>query len=389
MSWLDCHRKRCYLFQFFLLLLIVVFIALLFYKKIYTQHLDHILDFNFLKERAGFKISQTLIAYSDNDSYARVFWVGLLNTLLISILSIISATFLGIIIGVLRLSPNWMIKNIFASYINIFRNIPLLLQIFFWYFAVLALLPSPRHSMLNLSCSENGCLATLNNRGLIIAHPYWDSLSQICVLLLCIAIITCIILFFINKKQQKNKGKPLPYYTLINIIILSLPFVIYWLLTDNTHYSLPKIQGFNYKGGITIIPELMALWLSLTLYSAAYIAEYVRSGIQAIPKGQDEGARSLGLSQYQIMRLVIIPQALRLIIPPLTNQYLNIIKNTTLATAIAYPDLVSVFTGTTLNQTGRAVEIILITMAVYLLISLIISFALHFYHRHYRLRGKQ
>ena len=331
--------------------------------------------FGFLSSEAGFGILQTLVDYSESSTFGRTFLVGLLNTLLVSALGIILATLLGFVIGVARLSGNWLLARLADAYIEIFRNIPLLLQIFFWYFAVLRALPRPRDSL------ALGEAIFLNLRGLYLPKPLPESNFWLVGAALAVAIVVSGMLARWARNRQIREGTPFPIVRASLAIILLLPLLTHFAAGAPMGWELPVLKGFNFSGGITVIPELMALLLALSIYTAAFIAEIVRSGIQAIPTGQTEAAQALGLRQGAVLRLVIIPQALRVIIPPLTNQYLNLIKNSSLATAIGYPDLVSVFAGTTLNQTGQAVEVIAITMAVYLLISLSVSLLMNWYNR--------
>jgi general L-amino acid transport system permease protein len=331
--------------------------------------------FGFLSVEAGFGILMSLVAYDATMSYGRTFLVGLLNTLLVAGLGIVLATLLGFIIGVARLSSNWLVAKVALVYIEVFRNIPLLLQIFFWYFAVLRNLPGPRNSV------DVGGVAFLSNRGLAMAWPQfqpgagWIGIA----LLLAIGLVVMLVLWV--KRRQARTGQQFPTLRVAVAALIVLPLLAYFAAGEPIIWDIPELRGFNYRGGVTIIPELGALLLALTLYTASFIAEIVRSGILAIGKGQTEAAAALGLSPRKTLRLVVIPQALRVIIPPLTSQYLNLTKNSSLATAIGYPDLVNVFMGTTLNQTGQAVEIVAMTMGVYLLISLLISLLMNIYNR--------
>ena len=343
------------------------------------------ISFGFLDDPANFPVSQSLIDYQARDSYLRVFLVGLLNTLLVSGLTVITATIIGVVAGVMRISPNWLLRKIAAVFVEAFRNVPLLLQLFFWYFAILPALPPPRTSEAIWGCQDDaGCLLALTNRGLYAAKPTDSTLTQFSLLALGIAVIVVILLVRRARRKQILTGKTTLMWPWIAFLLIA-PFVLWFGFAGADDFIRPQLQGFNYRGGFRILPELAALWLALTLYSAAYIAEYVRGGIQSVAKGQYEAAASIGLGNARAMQLVILPQALRVIIPPLTNQYLNIVKNSSLATAIAYPDLVSVFTGTALNQTGRAIEIITMTMAVYLLISLTIALFMNLYNRRIQL----
>ncbi|MFD1007237.1 MULTISPECIES: amino acid ABC transporter permease [Oceanisphaera] len=373
--WRD-PSKRALLFQ--LLLLGVVVITLWFmisntFSNLETRGITT--GFGFLDDPAGFAIAQSLIPYSEVDSYGRTFVVGLLNTLLVSFLGIIGATILGFIIGVSRLSSNWLIARLASAYVELFRNIPLLLQMFFWYFAVLRTLPSPRNSV------NIGDSAFLNVRGLYLPEPlpgsgfYWVGIALLAAIALSIWLVR------LNKRRQEATGKRFAAGWLSLGLILALPILTFVLLGSPMEWGFPELKGFNFRGGITIIPEFLALWLSLTIYTAAFIAEIVRSGIQAVAHGQTEAAHALGIKNSLTLRLVVIPQAMRVIIPPLTSQFLNLTKNSSLATAIGYPDLVSVFAGTTLNQTGQAIEVITITMLVYLVISLTVSFFMNWFNR--------
>lgn len=345
------------------------------------------LSFDFLNNPAGFGVSQSLIDYDESHSYGRVFWVGLLNTLLVSGLSIVLATMVGVVMGVARVSNNWLVRQLSRAFVEVFRNIPLLLQLFFWYFAVLSVLPPPRQSALMWGCSEQGCIAMLNNRGLSLA-TLQGAVAEALWILILMAIPLTIASHYAQKFVQRVSGKTLPLVWAMMGLWLALPLIVFGFFVSPESLNLPRLQGFNVKGGVTLLPELLALTLALSLYSAAYIAEYVRSGLSAVPKGQYEAAQALGFSRAQLMKLIVLPQALRVIIPPLTSQYLNVVKNSSLATAIAYPDLVSVFTGTALNQTGRALEIITITMLVYLTISLLISLVMNIYNQTMRLKER-
>lgn len=332
--------------------------------------------FDFLSQEAGFGILQSLIAYDESHTYGRTFLVGILNTLLVSGAGIILATMLGFAIGVARLSSNWLLSRLAAVYIEIFRNVPLLLQIFFWYFAVLATLPHPRQSL------AIGDAFFLNLRGVYLPKLVMQpELMKVGVSVL-IAIAIAFAFRSLNKLRQRETGLGIPDAGWISAgILLLIPSVTWWLSGASLMVELPVLKGFNFTGGIAIIPELGALLLALTIYTAAFIAEVVRAGIEAVSKGQKEAAAALGLPPQKVLSLVVIPQAMRVIIPPLTNQYLNLAKNSSLATAIGYPDLVSVFAGTTLNQTGQAVEVIAMTMAVYLTISLSVSLFMNAYNR--------
>ncbi|HUT50265.1 MAG TPA: amino acid ABC transporter permease [Alphaproteobacteria bacterium] len=330
--------------------------------------------FGFLETTAGFGIIQKLIPYSETSSYGVALIVSLLNTILIAFVGILLATVLGFTIGVARLSSNWLVRKIATIYIETFRNIPLLLQIFFWYHAVLKPLPGPRESLTIFDSF------VLNNRGFYVPSlkSGWASLSIVLVFIAGI-IVTKFIGRWAKARQEKT-GEQFPMFAVGLALIVGAPALLWLILSFSIGYEVPKLTGFNYEGGVNIIPEFVAMLIALAVYTASFIAEIVRAGIQSVSHGQTEAARALGLRPRPTLNQVIIPQAMRVIIPPLTSQYLNLTKNSSLATAIAYPDLTSVFAGTVLNQTGQAVEIIAITMAIYLTISLLTSGYMNWYN---------
>ena len=330
--------------------------------------------FSFLDNRASFGIVQTLISYTEDDTYGRAFVIGLLNTLLVSGIGIVLATVLGFLIGIARLSNNWLLSRAAAVYIEVFRNIPLLLQVFFWYFCVLRALPAPRQSI-NVADAF-----FLNVRGLYVPAPIAENGFSVVTVAFVIAAIGAVFLRKWAKKRKELTGQPFPVFWGTLGVLFGLPLIVFFIAGMPLHWELPALKGFNFRGGITIIPELFSMVVALTIFTAASIAEIVRSGIMAVSKGQVEAAHALGLKNGLTLRFVVIPQAMRVIIPPLTSQYLNLVKNSSLATAVGYPDLVSVFMGSTLNQTGQAVEIIAMTMAVYLTISLITSVLMNIYN---------
>ncbi|MFC5077664.1 putative glutamine ABC transporter permease protein GlnM [Vibrio thalassae] len=331
--------------------------------------------FDFLSQEAGFGIGLSLIDYDETHSYGRTFFVGLLNTGLVAVLGIFFATILGFVIGIARLSSNWVVSRFAAVYIEIFRNTPLLLQIFFWYFAVLQALPSARDSM------SLGEAIFLNVRGLYLPSPVFENGSGVVIGAFILGLVaTGIINTWANNKQRLT-GQQTPMFRIGFGLIIVLPVVVYFVMGMPITAQYPVLKGFNFKGGISIIPELAALTLALSIYTASFIAEIVRSGINAVNHGQTEAAMSLGLTRSRTLKLVVIPQAMRIIIPPLTSQYLNLTKNSSLAMAIGYPDLVSVFAGTTLNQVGQSIEIIAMTMAVYLTLSLVTSALMNLYNK--------
>ncbi len=329
--------------------------------------------FGFLDQTAGFDVNQTLIAYSGSSSYFRVFLVGLLNTLMVSVIGIFFATIIGFTVALGRLSPNWLLARIAGGYVELVRNLPPLFQILFWYKAVLATLPNPRQSY-DLFGS-----AFLSNRGLVIPDPVANSGMVPFALALLIAIIASLIVRRYARKQLFESGRLIRIWPWVLGLLVGLPLLSALLFGKPVTFDFPVLKGFNFSGGTRIIPEFVALTLALSTYTAAFIAEIVRAGILSVHTGQMEAGASLGLSRGSTLRLIVVPQAMRVILPPLTNQYLNLTKNSSLAVAIGYPDLVSVFAGTTLSQTGQAIEIISITMGVYLLISLITSAIMSFY----------
>ena len=331
--------------------------------------------FGFLNESAGFGIIMSLVEYNETMTYGRTFIVGIANTMLVSGLGIVFATIVGFIVGIARLSSNWLVAKVSLAYIEIFRNVPLLLQIFFWYFAVLGALPGPRQAV-NIADA-----AFMSNRGIVIPKPIFEPGAWMMGAALMIALIGTFVMARWARKRQAATGQIFPVFPIALTAIPGLPVLAYFLAGGPVGWDIPALGGFNFQGGVTAIPELGALLLALTLYTASFIAEIVRSGIVSVSGGQTEAAEALGLPGRRILRLVVIPQALRVIVPPLTSQYLNLTKNSSLAVAIGYPDLVNVFMGTTLNQTGQAVEIVAMTMAVYLLISLVISLLMNLYNR--------
>jgi general L-amino acid transport system permease protein len=329
--------------------------------------------FGFLNNTAGFDISQTLISYSGSDTYTRVFVVGVLNTLLVSVIGIFFATIIGFIVALGRLSPNWLMARVAGAYVEIIRNLPVLFQILFWYLAVLGALPNPRQSV---SLFDS---FFLNNRGLFIPKPIANPGLEPFAIAILVAIVASLLLRSHARRQLFAHGRMIVIWPYVLGLLVGLPLLVSLVFGAPLMFEWPRLRGFNFSGGSRVIPEFVALTLALSLYTAAFIAEIVRAGIQSVHKGQMEAGASLGLSRGSTLRLIVVPQAMRVILPPLTSQYLNLAKNSSLAVAIGYPDLVSVFAGTTLSQTGQAVEIIAITMGAYLLISLVASAIMNFY----------
>ena len=332
--------------------------------------------FGFWHYTAGFDISQTLIPYSSQAStYGRAFWVGLLNTLLVASLGIIFATILGFTIGIARLSTNWLVARCASGYVEIIRNLPLLLQLLFWYNAVLKALPDTRQSI----TIPGG--AFLNNRGLFLPSPNFLYGFDAVVAALVVGIAVAVAFYFWARRRQMRTGKRPPVLWVTLALVVVLPLVVFALRGFPLSFDYPQAERFNINGGVEVLPEFAALLFGLSIYTAAFIAEVVRAGILAVSRGQTEASYSLGLKPGLTLRLIVVPQAMRVIVPPLTSQYLNLTKNSTLAVAIGYPDLVQIFTGTVLNQTGQAVEVVAITMLVYLTISLVTSLVMNIYNR--------
>jgi general L-amino acid transport system permease protein len=332
--------------------------------------------FGFWNTTAGFDISQALIEYnSQASSYGRAFWVGLLNTLLVAGIGILIATILGFVIGIARLSTNWLVAKVAGGYVETIRNIPLLLQLLFWYNAVLKALPEMRDSY-----KITGGIF-LNNRGLFIPQPVLGEGFRWVLIALVAGIIGSIVFYVWARRRQEQTGQQAPVFSVALALVIGLPLLASALTGFPLTFEYPQAGRFNISGGIEVLPEFAALLFGLSIYTAAFIAEVVRAGILAVSHGQTEAAYSLGLRSGPTLRLIVVPQAMRVIIPPLTSQYLNLTKNSTLAVAIGYPDLVQVFTGTVLNLTGQAVEVVAITMAVYLAISLTTSLLMNLYNR--------
>ena len=342
--------------------------------------------FGFLQQEASFDMQFTLLDYDGQDSYLWAYVVALLNTLLVSFLGIIFCTILGVIIGVARLSTNYLIRNSAAWYVEFFRNIPLLLQIFFWYYAALRALPLPE------GAEPWFGVTYMTIKGYYIPAMIWQNLN-IFMYCLIAAIVSIIFIRGYAKKLQEREGKQLPLLYISLAILIILPGLSFLIGGVTLNFEIPVLKqlattSYIYEGGVRLPPELIALVLALSLYTSTFVAECVRAGIQGISKGQKEAAASVGLTPNQILKLIVMPQALRIIIPPTTNQYLNLTKNSSLAAAIAYPDLVLVFAGTALMQTGKAIEIVGITMLTYLSISLAIAALMNWYNKKIEIKEK-
>jgi general L-amino acid transport system permease protein len=330
---------------------------------------------DFWSTQAGFDVNQTLIPYTAQSSYGTAFWVGLLNTLLVAAFGIVFATILGFLVGIARLSKNWIVAKAAMVYVEVIRNLPLLLQLLFWYKAVLEPLPRPRESI----AIPGGAL--LNNRGLYVPEPVFGTGAGLIGAAFLLAVFGSIAFYLWAKKRQSETGQILPTGWITLGALLGLPTLAYVATGGPVSFNYPALGGLNVRGGITVYPEFIALLLGLTTYTAGFIAEVVRAGILAVSKGQWEAADSLGLPYGRTLNSVVIPQALRVIIPPLTSNYLNLTKNSSLAVVIGYPDLAQIFLGTVLNQTGRAIEIVGITMGVYLTFSLLTSAFMNYYNQ--------
>jgi general L-amino acid transport system permease protein len=372
-SFFNNPKNRSLIYQFLLLAGLVYFFYGIVSNTIENMELLGIKSgYGFLYEVAGFDILMALIPYDATYTYGRTFMVGLFNTILVSIIGIFLSTVLGFIVGISYFSKNWLLKKLSISYVQLFRNIPLLLQVFFWYFAVLAALPSAKDS---ISIGES---FFLNVRGLYLPAVVGESGSGFVYIALLIAVIAAVVTKKWAKKRQDATGEQFPVLITFIGLIVGLPLIVSLVMGTPFILDYPSLQGFNFAGGVTVIPELMALALALTVYTGAFIAEAVRAGIQSVPHGQTEAARSIALPEKRIMSLIIVPQAMRVIIPLLNSEYQSLIKNSTLATAIGYPDLFTVFVGTTLNQTGQAIEIVFMAMAAYFAINMLVSVIMNF-----------
>ena len=383
----GASRIKYYSPQFICLSVVVlIFLFFTFNAQMNMENRGIDFGFGFLTQEASFDMQFSLMDYDGQDPYWWAYVVALLNTLLVAVLGIIFCTIIGVIVGIARLSPNFLIRNSAAWYVEFFRNIPLLLQIFFWYYAALRALPLPQDA------SPLFGVTYLTIKGYYMPAFIWNNLNIFLYSILA-AIIAIIFIRYYANKLRDNEGKQIPVFYISLIILFLLPALTFLAGGVSLNFEIPVLKqlsatSFIYDGGIAVPPELIALTLALSLYTATFVAECVRAGIQGISKGQKEAAASLGLTPNQVLKLVIMPQALRIIIPPTTNQYLNLTKNSSLAAAIAYPDLVLVFAGTALMQTGRAIEIVSITMLTYLSISLAIAALMNWYNKLIEIKEK-
>ena len=372
--WTD-ERSRGLLFQILVVLGLAVVVGVIVANTIANlQRAGLASGFGFLAEQAFFDINQRLIEYSSTSTYGRALVVGFLNTVLVAVSGILAATVIGFFAGVLRLSPNWLLSRVIGAYVEITRNVPLLLQIIFWW-SVLSGLPKVRDSL------TIGGAAFLNNRGVRLPSPLLEPGFEWVLAALAAGVVGAVVLSRWAKRRQMQSGQATPSGLIGLALILGLPVAAFWIAGAPIEWDMPERTRFNFRGGFNVTPELVALWFALSTYTGAFISEIVRAGILSVGKGQTEAAHALGLSARQTMRLVVVPQALRVIIPPLTSQYLNLTKNSSLAIAIGYQDLVSIG-GTILNQSGQALEVVGIWMAVYLSLSLLTSAFMNWYNRH-------
>ena len=369
-----------------LLVVILIFGFFSYNAQVNMENRGISFGYGFLSQESSFDVQFSLIEFDGSHSYFRAYLVGLLNTILVSVIGIIFATIIGVVVGIARLSNNYLIKRTAAVYVEFFRNIPLLLQIFFWYFAALRALPLPQDAEPMFG------VFFLTIKGFFVPAFVWNNLD-IFIYSLIAAIISIVFIKIYARKKQENEGVQTPVLSISIGLLIILPLLSFLLGGVDASVEVPVIKqlsqsGFTYEGGIKLPPELISLALALSLYTATFIAECVRAGVQGVSKGQKEAAASIGLTPNQVLKLVVMPQALRIIIPPTTNQYLNLTKNSSLAAAIAYPDLVLVFAGTALMQTGRAIEIVSITMLTYLSLSISISIFMNWYNKKIAIKEK-
>jgi general L-amino acid transport system permease protein len=380
---LNDTRLRGYFYQGLLVLVVAAVAAGAAYNAYFNMRARGIpLGFGFWNQVAGFEINLRLIDYSGVSTYGRAFWVGLLNTLLVAVISIPLATLLGFAIGLARLSHNWLLSRFALVYTSILRNTPLLLQLLFWYNAVLRSLPGPRQS---ISIRD---VVFLNNRGLFLPLPVARPGAAWFAGAIVLAFAAATAFHVWARRRQDRTGAQAPSALIAAALIICVPGIMSLVAGAPFVFDIARLSGFNLKGGIQIFPELAALVFGLVTFTAAFIAEIVRAGVLAVPHGQNEAAASLGLHRGLAARLIVIPQAMRLVVPPLTSQYLNVVKNSSLAVFIGYPDLVQIFAGTVLNQTQAAVQVMAITMAVYLVISLAVAATLNVFNAQFALKER-
>ena len=375
------EKSRSLLIQTLVIGLFAIFIYLIVQQTAYNLDKRGINSgFDFLKMSAGYDISIRLIPFTSEDTHLRAYFVGLLNTLMIAICGCFLATILGFLVGIIRLSSNWLFRNIAYVYVEFTRNVPVLLQIILYY-SILLHLPKIKQAI------EIFDGFFLTNRGLFSPSPIFKEGFSLVLWTFLIAIIASILIKKILKTKQEQTGKQYPIFLINSALIIFTPILVYYIMGRPLEFDAPVLKGFNFKGGMVIRPEFLGMLFGLSIYTAAFISETVRSGIIAVSKGQREASQALGLKNNLVMRLIVIPQALRVIIPPLTSQYLNLTKNSSLGIAIGYADLVHGFGGISLNQTGRAIEIMLMVMLTYLTISLTISLFMNIYNKSVQFKG--
>ncbi len=374
-SFYNNPKYRAWIYQSFLLIFIVGF-----FYTVVSNTLDNMSaqgiksGFGFLNSSAGFDVLMSLLPFQTTDSYLKIFVIGILNTILVSVVGIIFSTILGFIFGIAYFSHNFLIKKIAIIYVEVFRNIPVILQVIFWY-TVFNLLPIARESI------NVGDTVFLNVTGLYIPKLVDEAGSGFVYGALAMAIIGVLVLRRWAKKRQEQTGEQFPLLWASLGLLTGLPLLAVLISGVPFHFDYPALQGFNFRGGTTIIPEFIALAVALSIYTGAFIAEAVRAGIQSVPKGQTEAARSIGLKERKIMSLIIVPQSMRVITPMLNSEYQSLVKNTTVATAIGYPELFTVFAGSALNQVGQAVEIMFMTLAIYFCINMTISLVMNHFNK--------
>ena len=375
------EKSRSLLVQTLVIGLFAVFIYLIAQQTAYNLEKRGISSgFDFLNMSAGYDISIRLIPFTSEDTHLRAYFVGLLNTLLIAVCGCFLATILGFLVGIIRLSTNWLFRNIAYVYVEFTRNVPVLLQIILYY-SILLHLPKTKQA---IPIFEN---FFLSNRGLFSPSPIYKEGFSIVAWSFILAIVFTFFFKKFLKKKQEVTGKQYPIFLINSAIVIFTPILFYYIMGRPLDFEVPILKGFNFKGGMVIRPEFIGMLLGLSIYTAAFISETVRSGIISVSKGQREASQALGLKTNLVMRLIVIPQALRVIIPPLTSQYLNLTKNSSLGIAIGYADLVHGFGGISLNQTGRAIEIMIMVMLTYLTISLIISIFMNIYNKSVQFKG--
>ena len=374
------ERSRSLVIQ--IVALLVLFLTLAWIVNNTVQNLENLgveTGYGFLEQPASYDINQRLVEYSSRSTHARAALVGFLNTVLVAVTGIIFATLLGFMVGVLRLSNNWLVSRLMTAYVEFTRNVPVLLHILLWYGIVLHVLPHPKEAIEPIS----GLF--LSNRGFYLPRPVFEDFAWVIPASLVATLVGVYLFARHARRVQERTGKIYPVLTMSLAAIIAVPVVAYFAAGSPAHLDWPALKGFNYKGGIALKPEFFALWFALSIYTAAFIAEIVRGGIVAVSHGQTEAAFSLGIKPGWTMRLVVIPQALRVIVPPLISQYLNLTKNSSLAIAVGYMDLTATIGRISLNQTGRALECMSILLTIYLLISLMISAFMNWYNKRIRL----